>query len=420
MSKRMTIMIIILVIVFGGLVGFNLLKQYMMSRYFAQFEPPAVTISSVKAIERDWNPHIEAVGNFVAINGVNVNSQASGNVVYIYFTSGAYVAKNSPLIQIDDSVEQSTLKYNQAALTLRDINYKRQQDLFKRGATPSSSVDEAKASLQQAQADVEKIQAQITQKHIIAPFAGQLGIRLVNLGQYITPGDTAIVTLQSLDPLFLEFYLPEQLFKQLYVGQKIQFRVEAYPGQLFSGNINAINSKVDPSTHNIMVQAMVANCPRPPDDDPAHSNLVKVSQQSHSDKILVSCNTDTNTAHNESRFDFLPGMFADISIELPTEKNVVVVPSTAISFSLYGNSVFLIEKDPSGKKDEHGKALLQVKRVFVTTGAQQGNYTVIQEGLKAGQEIVSSGEVKLQNGTRVIINNSVRLDKDVDPSTLGE
>lgn len=163
-------MIVALAIVFGGIIGFNLFKSFMIKRFFASYEPPAISVSSVTALQKNWKPHLAAVGNFVAINGVDVNSEASGNVVKIHFESGQYLEKDSPLIDIDDSVDQATLKFNQAELALRELNYKRQFDLFKRGATSSSVVDEATASLQQAQANVEQRQAEIRKKHILAPF----------------------------------------------------------------------------------------------------------------------------------------------------------------------------------------------------------------------------------------------------------
>jgi membrane fusion protein, multidrug efflux system len=420
MKKRMTIMIIALVVVFGGIIGFNLLKSFMMKRFFASYEPPPVSVSSVTAVTKNWEPSISAVGNFVAINGVDVNSEASGNVVKIHFDSGQYIEKGMPLIDIDDSIDQATLKFNKADMALKQINYQRQADLFKRGATPSSSVDEAKANLEQAQATVEKTEAEIKQKHIAAPFAGQLGIRQVNLGQYITPGQTSVVTLQSLDPLYLELNLPEQLFKHLHIDQGIQFSVEEFPDVLFEGKISAINSKVDPNTHNILVQAILPNCPAKAVQNPDKSPLIKIRQQKDGNKKIVTCSTSDNSKNKINQFVFIPGMFSSISIEQPSIPNVIVLPSTAISYSLYGNSVFVIEKDKDGKKDAQGHDILRVKRVFITTGEQEGNYTVIKSGVKANDVVVSSGELKLQNEARVVINNSVILNKVSDPDSLGQ
>ncbi|KTD32049.1 efflux RND transporter periplasmic adaptor subunit [Legionella israelensis] len=417
MKKRMTIMLIALFIVFGGLIGFNMFKAYMIKRYFATYEPPAVTVSSVEAKTINWHPEIDAVGNFLAINGVDVNAEVSGNVVKIHFNSGEYVKKGEPLIDIDDSVEQATLKFNRAELTLKEISFKRQSDLYKRGATPSSSVDEARANLEQAQANVEKTQAEINQKHIKAPFTGRLGIRQVNLGQFINPGQTMIVSLQSMDPLYLEFYLPEQLFKKIHINQPISFAVDGFSGMQFKGKITAINSKVDPNTHNILVQATVPNCPASAFNAIEQSSLIKIETEENSRLKTVVCNSELNDKNNVDQFIFLPGMFASIDVSQPPVPNTVVLPSTAISYSLYGNSVFVIEK---GKKDKQGKDILTVRRVFVSTGEQRGNYTVIKKGIKAGQLVVSSGELKLQNGTRVTINNDVKLEDIKDPDKLGQ
>ena len=196
MHKRMRFMIIGLIVVFGGLIAFNIIKKMLMSHFFATYQPPAVTVSSVVATEKSWEPRLHAVGNFLAINGVDVNAEVSGNIVNIYFQSGQYIKKDAPLIDIDDSVDQATLKFNQADLTFQKANYQRQSELIKTKSTASASVDEAQAKLLEAEATIEKTEALIRKKHIKAPFTGQLGIRMVNLGQYITPGQTAIVTLQ--------------------------------------------------------------------------------------------------------------------------------------------------------------------------------------------------------------------------------
>ena len=404
-------MVISLLVVFGGLVLFNLIKGIMIKRFFANFQSPSVTVSSVVVKEKNWEPCIAAVGNFLAINGVDVNSQAMGTVVGIHFTSGQYIEKGQPLIDIDDSVDQANLKFNQADLALQDVNYKRQMDLLKHNATSSSSVDESRAKLLESQANIEKTQALIKQKHITTPFSGQVGIRQIDLGQYIIPGQTAIVSLQSMDPLFLDFYLPEQLLGRLQINQNITLKVEQNPDLLFEGKITAINSKIDTNTHTIQVQATVPNCSTEALQNISQSPLLKLKKKA-GNKTLVSCDTDLNTKNNITAFNFIPGMFASIEIEQPVTPHVLVVPSTAISYTLYGNSVFVIEKN----KD----STLQVKRVFVGTGEQQGNDTVITKGLKVGQLVVGSGELKLQDGTSVTINNDVLLNNIQNPDLLGQ
>ena len=419
MKKRLFIMILALIVVFGGLIGFNLFKSYMIKRFFAAYEPPAVTVSSVQAQSVNWHSQLDAVGNFVALNGVDVNSQIAGNVVKLHFDSGQYIEKGQPLIVIDDSTQQAMLKFNQAELVLKELSYKRQTDLFKRGATASSNVDEAKAELDKAQAKVEEIQAEIHQKHITAPFTGRLGIRQVDLGQYVKPGDTSIVTLQSIDPLHIDFYLPEQLFMKLHLDQNISFRVVEFPNMLFKGQISAINSKVDPSTHNILVRATIPNCPAKAMQDIKNTNLIKTNPQPGGSDTVIHCDTATNITNKINQFIFIPGMFAAIEVEQPAQADTIILPSTAISYSLYGDSVYVIEKDPKGRKDSNNKDILTVKRRFITIGEQRGNYTVITKGIKAGEEVVSAGEMKLQNGTRIVINNDIQLE-DADLQSLGE
>lgn len=414
MTQAMKKTVLGLLIVFGGLIGFNLIKGALISHFFSNFSPPAVTVSAIYAQQRDWEPQIHAVGNFVAIHGVDVNPEASGRVSAIHFESGQYVPAFTPLIDIDDSIDQATLQANQSELALQEINYKRQVDLAKHGATSGSSVDEARAKLLQAQAGVQKTEAEIRKKHIVAPFAGQLGIRQINLGQYVTPGQTPIVSLQSMDPLYLEFYLPEQRFKDLHLNQPITFSVEQNPNVLFEGRITALNSRVDTSTHTIEVQATLANCPAKALTDPTHSSLVQIKQQPHDPNPLIVCDSARNEKNTISTFTFIPGMFADIHIEEPLLPKVIVLPTTAISYSLYGNSVYVIEKDK-----DHPEFLV-VKRIFVSTGDQQGNDIIITKGISAHQHVVSSGELKLQDGTRVVINNDVPLTALVTPKQLGE
>ncbi len=419
-------MISALVIVFGGIILFHLVKDFFIKRFFANFEAPPVTVSSVKAELKNWEPRINTVGNFVAINGVEVNSQTTGNVVKIHFDSGQYVNSQAPLVDLDDSIEQANLKSAQADRSLKEISYKRQTDLQKRGATSGSNVDEASANLQQAAAAVERIEAEISQKHISAPFSGRLGIRQVNLGEYITPGKTAVVTLQSLDPLFLEFNLPEQLFKGLHLDQNITFQVDAFPKVAFKGKITAINAKVDPKSHNILVQATVPNCDASVlenktdnQKDPKEINKNKTNKTDNTLRVIT-CKSKDQQQNKEQKYLFLPGMFASIAIDQPEIPNVVVLPSTAISYSLYGDTVYIIEKTKDAKKDSKDREIYQVKRVFIVKGEQEGNNTVILKGIKPGDIVVSSGEVKLQNGAHVVINNDILLDETSNIDNLGE
>lgn len=413
-KKRLFWMLLGLSLVFGGIIGFNLFKSFMIKRFFANYQAPAVSVSSAIAQSDEWHPTLETIGTFVAINGVELTPEVAGKVSKIHFESGQYIEQGSPLLDLDDSIEQSELKFNQADLALKDINYTRQVSLFKKGATPGSSVDEAKASLDQAKANVDKTETRIKQKHIVAPFSGMLGIRLVNLGQYLSPGQNSIVNMQSQDPLYLEFYLPEQNLKNLHLKQNIDFSIEGARGFVFSGIINAIDAKADINTHNIRIQATVPNCPEDAIKHPLNNPLVKIEKDKNNNLVKMICNSQTNKEAKIKKFAFIPGMFASIEVAQAPKPNTITLPSTAISYSLYGNSVFVIEEDKNAGKDKSGQPIYTVNRVFVTTGQQRGNHTVIESGIKPGQMVVSSGELKLQNGTRVIINNDVPLhDKSI-------
>lgn len=419
----MTLMIIGLSVVFGGLILFNVAKKVLMQQFFKNFQMPAVSVASVEVKTENWQPNLHTVGSFVAVNGVDINSEASGNVVAIHFESGEAIQKNVPLIDIDDSIDQATLKSHQANLVLQKVNYKRQVQLLKKNATSQSEVDTAKAQMLEAEANVEKTEINIQQKHIKTPFAGRLGIRMINLGEYITPGKTNIVTLQSLDPLFLEFHIPEQLLPRIHVGQNILFAVEPDTDKVFSGKITAINAKADTQTHNVKIHATLANCPPEVFNEERRSHLIEAQKIPNSARTHIICSSTKNKAANLEKYAFIPGMFASIEIEQPAISNALVLPTTAISYSLYGNSVFLIEPeviDDVIQKDKNGQDILTVRRVFVTTGDEQGNQIIITKGLKAGQQVVSAGEVKLQNGTRVVINNDVPLNTTSNTPSLSE
>lgn len=407
-------MIIAIIIIFGGLIAYNLIKQAVTQYYFNHYTVPAVTVSVVTTQPQDWHPYFASVGTFVAINGVDVGAQSAGKVTAIHFNSGQFVEKDSPLIDIDDSVDQALLKFNQANLVLQKANYQRQTDLLKRNATAVSNVDEARARLLQAEANVENTQATINLKHIKAPFTGLLGIRQIDLGQFIQPGTTTIVPLQSLDPIYLRFFVPEQYVDKVSLGQSIRFSVEQNPGMAFQGKITAINSKIDAKTHNIQVQATVENCPAL-NSDQASDDLID-RQKLPTGGYVISCHTDQNNRHKLRQYNFIPGMFSAIELEQPVIHNVIAIPTTAISYTTYGDSVFVVQKNENN--DHHD--VFTVKRVYVVTGETQGNYTIIKKGLQADQLVVTAGELKLQDGTEVIVDrHNVLVDHD-NIDLLGE
>ncbi len=405
MSRRMKIMLISIGVIFGAILSFNLFKTIMMKHFFAHYEPPAVSVATFDVVEKDWTPEVHSVGNFAAINGVEVNAQTSGNVVGIHFESGQVVAEHALLVDIDDDTEQATLKFDEAALTLAALNIERQKQLYQKNATSKLNLAEAKAQWLQAKANSEKTQTQIRQKHITAPFTGYLGIRLINQGEYITPGKP-MVTLQSLDPIYLNFYLPEHLLNQVRVREPITFSVEQNPNLIFTGIITAISSKIDPETHNIQLQATLPNCPVEALINPLKSPLVVAKKIN--DSIEITCDSAKNKTNKIMHFNFIPGMFASIQIKQPPIHHAIIIPSTAISYTLYGNSVYVLQKDST------------VKQVYVETGGQKNNETLITKGLYPSARIISSGEMKLQNGTKVRVNNDIILPENTNPKTLGQ
>lgn len=360
-NKPTKMTILILLIIFGGLILWNIIRSLMIQHQLAANQPiAAVTVA--KAKQGTWHPYLYAVGSLVAINGVAISTQAAGNVVQLNFESGQNVKKGDFLLQIDDRQEQAELQNNEAGLKLAEITYERNKTLVGSGAISKQAFDESGAKFQQALANVAQTQAIINYKHITAPFDGKLGIRDVNLGQYIKPGDS-IVSLQSMNPLYVNFFLPEQYLPQLKIGQTITLKVDGQPNDFFQGKINALNSLVDVQTHNITIQATVPN---------------------NKEKLY-------------------PGLFARINVILPTKSKVILVPATAINYTLYGNTVFILIR----QQDKHKKETLTVKLQEVETGEQRNGQIIVTKGLRAGEEIVTSGQLKLTDGQAVIINNSV-------------
>lgn len=364
MKKRMTFMIILLLVVFGGIFGWNALRAHFMKQYFAHYQPLPVTVSSIKAQQADWQAYLTSVGTLLASDGIDITPETSGIVIALPFKSGQMVKKGDLIAKIDDSVEQAQLLNDTAAAQLAKISYERLKDLYQKKAVSKSDLDRAKAQFDQADATVAKTKALIMQKNITAPFDGKIGIKLIDAWQYVNAG-TALVTLQAVDPMRVNFYLPEHELTKLSLGQPIAIKVAPFPGKNFKGEITAINAKVDTNSHNILVQATLPNA----------------------EKLLV------------------PGLFADVSVQLPESKQVVVIPEAAIDYSLFGDSVFVISNTG---QDKDGKAILTVKRRFVVVGDRQAGKAVISNGLNAGEEVVTSGQLKLNDGTHVSINNTIQ------------
>lgn len=364
MIKRMLLMIAALFVVLGGIFGWKIFAAMKTAEFFANQAPPPVTVTAGAATAENWRPRLEAVGTLLAVNGVEIKAEAAGRITAIHFRSGSDAAKGAVLAQIDDSTERADLISFQAQHKLARHDFERDSALIKKNNVAVATLDKSRAQLEQTEAMIARTQSIIDKKRVKASFAGRLGIRRVDLGDYVEEGHS-LVSLQALDPLYVNFTLPEQHYPQVRAGQAVQVRVDAYPDEEFEGSIHAVEAHVDQGTRNFEAQAILGNV----------------------------------------ALRLAPGMFAKVRVLLPEEEPVVSVPQTAIAYSLYGDSVFVIEENG---KDGHGEAVLKVTRRYITAGAIRDNRVAVLKGLEAGERIVTSGQLKLQNGVRVTINNTIQ------------
>lgn len=362
MKKRFIIVGIILFLVFGGLVAYHFVVQAMTAKYMKNYAPPPVTVNVLEVTPVSWQPTYDAVGSMVAVQGTNISPVVSGMVTKILFNSGDIVKKNQILAVLDTGVLSAQLNDAEALMVYNKKTYDRYQTLYRQGAMSASQVDLASATYQQSAAQVAQDSAYLQQKYITAPFAGRVGIRSASLGQYLNAGDV-ITNIQQLNPMYLNFELPEQFLQSMYLGQPVEVSVDTFPGLSFKGKITAFDAEVGNDTKSITVQATLDN--------------------SNSKSLL------------------LPGMQADITVFLKGQGKVIAVPQQAIDYSLYGNTVYVITEGTN----KTGQAEKIATQVAVTPGAQQGNLVEITGGLKEGDLIVVDGLPKLQNNSPVTIVN---------------
>ncbi|MDD5322395.1 MAG: efflux RND transporter periplasmic adaptor subunit [Methylococcales bacterium] len=371
MIKRMLIMLIAVGVVLGGIFGFISFKGRMIKESMMSQGKPPQTVSTITAEFLDWLPKLEAVGSLQAVQGTNISAEVSGIVAEIHFKQGDNVKLGTPLLQLranDDIAQLASLK---ATAQLARITYKRDQAQFRAMAVSKQTLDIDKANLEVAAANVTQQQALLDKKLIRAPFTGRLGVRLVNVGQYLEAG-TAIGTLQALDTIFVDFFLPQQALATIKIGQKVTLKTDAYPTQNFAGDITVINPKVDINTRNVLVRATLMN--------PGHK--------------------------------LLPGMYATVNIATGQAQPYITLPRTAIAFNPFGSTVYLVE---SKGMDDKGNPKLIAKQVFVTTGESRGDQVSVLKGVNEGDIVVTSGQIKLRNGTPVVIENSVQPSNDAAP-----
>jgi multidrug efflux system membrane fusion protein len=355
---------ILVALVLGGLWGFDRFRDKAIADFFAGNKPPptpvAVTEVKLETIPR----HLAGIGTLAAVRAVTVAPEVAGRIVSISFEGGARVKAGDPLVQLNDKTERAELQAQRAQGRLAELNLARSRELLERQAAAKATVDQQQAQLDELTATMQRTDALIGYKLIRAPFDGLLGIRHVDVGQFVNTG-TPVVTLTDLSRLYVNFSLPEQARSQLVVGQEAQIAVDAFPGRFFAARVTAIEPQVDAETRAIRVQATM--------DNPENA--------------------------------LLPGMFANVRVTLPPQDGAVTVPATAIDFTLYGDTVFAVREE----KGADGKAMLKAVRVPVKIGARVEDRVVVAEGLKPGERIVASGQVKLINGAAVVVSEANAL-----------
>ncbi|MDE1005927.1 MAG: efflux RND transporter periplasmic adaptor subunit [Paraburkholderia fungorum] len=373
MTKRMVIMLICVGLLLAALVGFNQFRSYMIGKFMASNAAPPSTVSAVVAGYQSWQPQLAAVGSLRAVRGVDVTTEVAGLVREVAFSSGQEAKAGQVLVRLNADSDVALLQSLQAAAELAQTVYTRDKAQYDIKAIAKAQLDADAADLKGKKAQVAQQAALVDKKTIRAPFSGRLGITTINPGQYLNPGD-AIVTLQAIDPIYADFYLPQQQLGQLAIGQTIVVDTNAYSGQTFTGKIQSMNPRVDSATRNIQIEATVDNRDR----------------------------------------KLLPGMYANVKIDAGTAQRYLTLPQTAITYNPYGATVFIVKQ--GAQPNAQGKALPVAQQVFVTPGPTRGDQVAILKGVEAGMQVVTSGQLKLKNGSPLIINNSVQPADNPNPA----
>ncbi len=363
MAKRIILILLGLLLVVGAVAGIKFLQIRRMIEAGKQVAQPPAIVTTAKVQAETWQSSLTAVGSLAAVQGVTVAAELAGKVVDIAFKPGTTVQQGDLLLRFDTALEQAQLSSAETAVALAKLNRDRAQELVRKKSMSRSELDTTDAQYKQALANADEIRAVIDQKTIRAPFSGRLGIRLVNLGQILSQGDS-IVELQSLDPVFVDFSLPQQDLARLKEGLEVQVTTDVLPGEGLTGRITAINPGVDPNTRNIRVQATVAN------------------------------------PHEKLR----PGMFVKVAVQLPEMNSVLIIPATAILYAPYGDSVFVVDKKTD---EETGKSGLILRQQVIRTGAKRGDFVTVTTGLNEGETVVTTGVFKFRNGQPAIVDNSL-------------
>ncbi|MCD6039862.1 MAG: mdtE [Gammaproteobacteria bacterium] len=366
-------MLIVVSLLFGGIFSYKIISGMIIGHYMASMGEPPAYVSATTVKYYHWQPQFKAAGSLRAVLGINVTTELAGMVRTIHFTPGAIVKKDDLLVQLDIDPDMAQLHALQANAELAAVTFKRDSAQFKIHAISKATLDIDIANLKNTEAQVARQAAIIAQKTIRAPFSGRLGISAVNPGQYINPGDK-ITMLQTLDPMYVDFYVPQEALATIKTGQLVAITVDTFPNLKFNGVITTINPGLDSNVRNAEVEATIAN----------------------------------------PKFMLSPGMFAAVTVNAGKTETHLTLPLNAVSFNPYGELVYVIKKIQQNKKDA---PLLIAKETFVVTGEKRGNQVAILQGLKEGDQVVTSGQLKLKNGSAVIINNSI-IPKNNSPSKL--
>lgn len=386
MTKRMIYMLATLGVVFG-LVFFWVLvvKPYFIGQFLSARADQAQTVASVKAAEAEWSENIRLVGTLNALRGTELAAEVSGVVTKIHFEAGQNVKEGDILIELRADSDIAKLNSLKSTQDLAQRNFNRSASLLKKGNVSRATYDSQYASLNSAKANVAEQQALVDKKIIRAPFDGVVGIKRVDLGAFVNIG-TDLVTLQQLDPIHIDLVLPQQKLSVIHVDEPVSLTSDAYPEMTFTGKVTGIDPKVDPDTRNFRVQATIGNPDR----------------------------------------KLLPGMFATAEITVGEPKKLIMLPQTAITYNAYGETVFVVEtaKPKEGEteipQNEDGTPRQVAVQKFVTVGQTRGDQVAILKGIELGDEVVSGGQLKLKNGSRIAINNKVTLPNEADPQVHDE
>ena len=370
MAKKIILTSISLLVVLGAIAGIKVLQiKTLISQ---KFEQPAEAVSIAVVGSETWQQTLTSVGSLSAVQGVVVAAELDGKIVQVDFDAGNAVKAGDVLVRQDTTVEEAQLRSAEAAVHLSRVNLARTSELLAKATVSEAQFDMDNATFDQAVAAADNIRATIAKKTIKAPFSGQLGIRLINLGQNLKAGDS-IVSLQALNPIFVDFYMPQQELAQLKPGLLVRVSGDSMAGKSVEGKLTAINPDVDASTRNVRVQATVDN--------------------------------DGGVLH--------PGMFVDVAVELPMTDKVLPIPATAVLYAPYGDSVYVVESKTDATT---GAKQLVVRQQIVRLGVQRGDFVAVVSGLKEGETIVTSGVFKLRPGSTVVVNNSVAPDSKLAPT----